>query len=288
MKTLEEINKKIDELTDDIKVMKEGMVDDESIELLTEPVKEAEKQLKELQREKSELEKKANEEKEKPSTKKQEKEPEKETSKKSESKFNVGDKVFHEIFEEKGAITKVRKAGKEYKYTVEFSKDEGDWVECNEDEIRLIEPKQETKQEKSKEQKPKETGNTPKDIKSKIYSLTSKLSVLQDKVETLKSAIEDIMTEFESLKEDKDSLIKYRQEICIFRQFDPLKRFSNFSYEDLKWSEINSGYCNKEEILKIDGKYYIYAGKKYYDWNEKKPSIIRFKNRNKIIKEIEA
>ena len=81
---------------------------------------------------------------------------------------------------------------------------------------------------------------------------------------------------------------KFRQTVYQFKQFAPSKRFTSFDYTELTWNRVVSGYCNKGEILKVDGVYYIYAGEIYNDWNEKRPSVIRFKNRSKIIKEIPA
>ncbi len=81
---------------------------------------------------------------------------------------------------------------------------------------------------------------------------------------------------------------KFRQTVYQFKQFEPSKRFSSFNYTDLTWNQVVAGYCNKGEILKIDGVYYIFAGEIYNDWNEKRPSIIRFKQRGKTVKEINA
>lgn len=81
---------------------------------------------------------------------------------------------------------------------------------------------------------------------------------------------------------------KFRQTVFLFKQFDPTKKFSRFDYSEMKWDEINVGYCQKNEIIKIDGNFYIFAGEISNDWVEKKPSVIRFKNRGKIVKEVVA
>lgn len=64
---------------------------------------------------------------------------------------------------------------------------------------------------------------------------------------------------------------RYRQTIYQFKQFDPTKRFSKFDYSEMNWNEVNAGYCQKNEILKIDGDFYIFAGEINNDWYEKKP-----------------
>jgi hypothetical protein len=79
---------------------------------------------------------------------------------------------------------------------------------------------------------------------------------------------------------------KFQQTVYQFKQFEPSKRYASFDYTDLTWDKVVAGYCNKGEILKIDNLYYIYAGEIHNDWNEKRPSIIRFKHRGKTIKEI--
>ena len=82
--------------------------------------------------------------------------------------------------------------------------------------------------------------------------------------------------------------IKYRQTIYQFKQIDPSKRFLSFDYTELTWDDVVTGYCNKDEILKIDKFYYIYTGEIFNDLNDKKPSMIRFNHRGKTIKEITA
>lgn len=79
---------------------------------------------------------------------------------------------------------------------------------------------------------------------------------------------------------------KYRQTIYQFRMVEPSKQFSDFNFTELTWNEVVCGYCHKNEILKINGCFFIYAGEVYNDWNEKRNSIIRFKKHGKIINEI--
>jgi hypothetical protein len=80
----------------------------------------------------------------------------------------------------------------------------------------------------------------------------------------------------------------YEQTVYIFKAINPEKKYSNFSYSPLTYNEVNCGYCNKDEILYINGTFYLYSGEINNHWTEKHPSIIRFKNRNKIVKEIPA
>ena len=81
---------------------------------------------------------------------------------------------------------------------------------------------------------------------------------------------------------------RYRQTVFLFKQFDPTKKFSRFDYCEMRFDEVNVGYCQKNEVLKIDGNFYIFAGEISNDWDEKKPSVIRFKNRGKTVKEVVA
>lgn len=86
---------------------------------------------------------------------------------------------------------------------------------------------------------------------------------------------------------------KYRRFIYEFKIFNPSKKFSSFDFTELSWDTINEiggigllTYCEKNEILKINGLFYIYAGETYNDWYEKNSSVIRFKNHKTVIKEI--
>lgn len=81
---------------------------------------------------------------------------------------------------------------------------------------------------------------------------------------------------------------KYEQTVYLFKEINPTKKFSQFSYTDLNWSEVQIGYCNKQEVLKIDGKFWMFSGEVSNHWDEKSPSIIRFKSRSKTIREIPA
>lgn len=79
---------------------------------------------------------------------------------------------------------------------------------------------------------------------------------------------------------------KFRQTVYQFKAFDPFKRYAYFSHTELMFSEVTLIYCFKGAILRIDCVYYIYAGVILNDLNEKKASIIRFKDGKKIVKEI--
>lgn len=81
---------------------------------------------------------------------------------------------------------------------------------------------------------------------------------------------------------------QHEQTVYLFKEINPTKKFSQFSFTDLEWNEVKIGYCNKEEILKIDGKYWMYSGEIANHWDKPKPSVIRFKSRGKLIKEMEA
>ena len=81
---------------------------------------------------------------------------------------------------------------------------------------------------------------------------------------------------------------KFRQTVYQFKKIDPSKKFSSFNYTELTWDKVVAGYCNTGEILKIDGQYYIYAGEIYNDWDERKPSVIRFKNKGITVNEVLA
>lgn len=82
--------------------------------------------------------------------------------------------------------------------------------------------------------------------------------------------------------------MRFRQTIYLFKEINPSKKFSSFSYSDLEYSDVNVGYCNKQEVLKIDGKFFMYSGEIHNDWDEKQPPLIRFKSRSNILKEIPA
>lgn len=81
---------------------------------------------------------------------------------------------------------------------------------------------------------------------------------------------------------------RYVQTVYLFKRINIEKKFSQFSFTDLKWSEVNVIYCNKQEVLRIEGEYYMFSGEIENHWMERRPSVIRFKNRSKIVKEITA
>lgn len=78
----------------------------------------------------------------------------------------------------------------------------------------------------------------------------------------------------------------YAQTLYYFRQIDPAKKFTQFSYSELNWNEVNTGDCRKDEVLKIDGNFFLYAGEKINYCKDPKYPVIIFKNRKTIIKEI--
>jgi hypothetical protein len=80
----------------------------------------------------------------------------------------------------------------------------------------------------------------------------------------------------------------YEQTVYIFKSINPEKKYSKFSYTLLSFKSVTCAYCNKDEIVYINGTFYLYSGEINNYWTEKHPPIIRFKNRNKIIKEIPA
>lgn len=81
---------------------------------------------------------------------------------------------------------------------------------------------------------------------------------------------------------------KYEQTVYLFKAINTSKKYKNFTFTDLSWGDVHTGYCNKDEILRIDGKYFIYSGEIKNHWDEKRNSVIRFKERGNIIKEIKA
>lgn len=73
----------------------------------------------------------------------------------------------------------------------------------------------------------------------------------------------------------------------IFSKIDPAKKYSQFTYSDMTFEEMNCGYCQKDEILKIDGVFYLYKGSFHViSDNENYKPYIMFKDRNKIVKQI--
>lgn len=45
---------------------------------------------------------------------------------------------------------------------------------------------------------------------------------------------------------------------------------------------------NKQDVLRIEGEYYMFSGEIINHWGERRPPVIRFKHRSKIVKEIQA
>lgn len=82
--------------------------------------------------------------------------------------------------------------------------------------------------------------------------------------------------------------VKYEQTVYLFKEINPTKKFSTFSYSDMSFDKMSCVYCNKDEILKIGENFYMYSGEIKNHWTEKRPSVIRFKKRAKVVKEILA
>jgi hypothetical protein len=80
----------------------------------------------------------------------------------------------------------------------------------------------------------------------------------------------------------------YAQTVYLFKKINVEKKFSQFTFTELKWNEVSIVYCNKQEILRIDGEYYMFSGEITNNWVTRRPPVIRFKHRSKIIKEIQA
>ena len=80
---------------------------------------------------------------------------------------------------------------------------------------------------------------------------------------------------------------KFEQTVYLFKKINPTKKFSSFSYDELDdFKDISSVYFNEEEIVKIKGDYYMFSGVVKNHWNEKRPSVARFKIRGKTVKDI--
>lgn len=82
----------------------------------------------------------------------------------------------------------------------------------------------------------------------------------------------------------------YEYSVVIFSQIDPSRKFSSFTYYDKKgFNDVNCFDCQKDTIIKIDNIFFLYKGIKNYCAfsKEKAASKIRFKNRSKILIEIQ-
>lgn len=80
----------------------------------------------------------------------------------------------------------------------------------------------------------------------------------------------------------------FEQTIYIFKQVNVERKFSTFTFTELKWEDVNLVYCNKQEILKIDGLFWMFSGTSSNLCNQPKKAIIRFKARAKVMKELIA
>lgn len=71
----------------------------------------------------------------------------------------------------------------------------------------------------------------------------------------------------------------------IFKQIDPAKKYAEFTYQELTIEQLNSGDCQKGNIIEIDGIFYLYAGEKVNYLSVKTPAKILLKQGKKIISE---
>lgn len=80
-----------------------------------------------------------------------------------------------------------------------------------------------------------------------------------------------------------NKLTEYDRE--LFKEIDPSKKFSKFSYEELEsFESIRVDHFCKGSIVEIYGKFYIYAGKKTFEAYESR-SFVRFKSGQKTVYE---
>ena len=80
---------------------------------------------------------------------------------------------------------------------------------------------------------------------------------------------------------------KFEQTVFLFKKFNPSKRFNNFSFTELNnFNEITIDFCADDEIVKVREDFYKYSGEIKNHLNEQKESVIMFKNRTKLIKEV--
>lgn len=80
--------------------------------------------------------------------------------------------------------------------------------------------------------------------------------------------------------------MKFRQTIYIFKRVTPSKKYTSFGFIKLTWDEAHLQFFNENEIVKIEGNYYVYSGETYNDSNKKLDSLIIFQHRQKVIKTI--
>lgn len=81
----------------------------------------------------------------------------------------------------------------------------------------------------------------------------------------------------------------FQRTIFTFKKIDPSKKFSQFTYYDYKFEEVNAGDCQKGMILKINGDYFLYSGDKDFTTSNKETvSTIVFKVGSKIVFQVRA
>lgn len=82
----------------------------------------------------------------------------------------------------------------------------------------------------------------------------------------------------------------FQYHIYQFSVCNVAKKFSQFTYYDLpNFDAVNVGDCSKGAIIKIDGQYFLYGGKKDYTTSNKESQVSRivFKSGRKLLAEIQ-
>ena len=75
---------------------------------------------------------------------------------------------------------------------------------------------------------------------------------------------------------------KYR-----FKEINPSKIYSEFTFTDLKdYKDVDLSFCQNNEIIRIDGSFYLFARRIEELSAKQQPSVIQFCKRRKVIHEI--
>ena len=87
------------------------------------------------------------------------------------------------------------------------------------------------------------------------------------------------INEFKNINEK--TVTKYESSNCIFKEINPQKKFSKFTFYELdEFDEVNVGDCFKDTILKVNDKFYEFKKTiKILNDTKTKGKII-FKDRN--------
>ena len=79
----------------------------------------------------------------------------------------------------------------------------------------------------------------------------------------------------------------HTRSIHTFRVINPERIYAEFYFSDLAtYESINLGYCQKNEIVRIDDHFFRYAGAKEDLTSKPLPSVIQFRKGKKLLKEI--